>query len=143
MRNIIFRGIDADRNIWLYGFLSWKDYNGKRFSIDNLCGFHSHSGYNGKRFFINNLRVLASTVGQFTGLTDIEGKRIFEKDIVEFNGDRYVVEWDNYNCHYILSNDEVDELDLSPILNNEFVETTQLKVVGNIFQLYKLPRDTK
>lgn len=143
MRNIIFRGIDADRNIWLYGFLSWKDCSEKRFSIDNLCGFHSHSGYNGKRFFINNLRVLASTVGQFTGLTDIEGKRIFEKDIVEFNGNHYEVEWDNYNCHCYLSNDEVDELDLSPVLNNEFVETTQLKVIGNIFQLDKIPRDTK
>lgn len=124
MRNIIFRGIDARRNIWLYGFLSWNDYNKKQ-------------------FFINNLSVLASTVGQYTGLTDIDGKRIFEGDIVEFNDNRYVVEWDNYDCHYILSNDEVDELDLSPVLNNEFVETTQLKVIGNIFQLDKIPRDTK
>lgn len=124
MRNIIFRGIDARRNIWLYGFLSWNDYNKKQ-------------------FFINNLSVLASTVGQYTGLTDIDGKRIFEGDIVEFNDNRYEVEWDNYDCHYILSNDEVDELDLSPVLNNEFVETTQLKVIGNIFQLDKIPRDTK
>ena len=123
-KDILFRGIDAYRKIWLYGFLSWNDYNKKQ-------------------FFINNLSVLASTVGQYTGLTDIDGKRIFEGDIVEFNDNRYVVKWDNYNCHYILSNDEVDELDLSPILNNEFVETTQLKVIGNIFQLDKIPRDTK
>ena len=120
MRNIIFRGIDARRNIWLYGFLSWNDYNKKQ-------------------FFINNLSVLASTVGQYTGLTDIDGKRIFEGGIVEFNDNRYEVEWDNYDCHYYLSNDEVDELDLSPVLNNELVETTQLKVVGNVFQLDKLP----
>lgn len=124
IRNIIFRGIDGKRNIWLYGFLSWSDY--KDYS-------------DRKRFFINNLRVLASTVGQYTGLTDIDGKRIFEGDIVEFNDNRYVVEWDNYDCHYYLSNDEVDELDLSPVLNNELVETTQLKVVGNVFQLDKLP----
>ena len=119
-KDILFRGIDAYRKIWLYGFLSWNDYNKKQ-------------------FFINNLAVLASTVGQYTGLTDIEGKRIFEGDIVEFNDNRYVVEWDNYDCHYYLSNDEVDELDLSPVLNNELVETTQLKVVGNVFQLDKLP----
>ena len=123
-KDILFRGIDAYRKIWLYGFLSWNDYNKKQ-------------------FFINNFSVLASTVGQYTGLTDIEGKRIFEGDIVEFNDNRYVVKWDNYDCHYILSNDEVDELDLSPVLNNEFVETTQLKVIGNIFQLDKIPRDTK
>lgn len=124
MRNIIFRGIDANRRIWLYGYLAWSDYDKKQ-------------------FFINNLAVLASTVGQYTGLTDIDGKRIFEGDIVEFNDNHYVVEWDNYDCHYILSNDEVDELDLNPVLNNEFVETTQLKVIGNIFQLDKIPRDTK
>ena len=120
MRNIIFRGIDANRRIWLYGYLDWSDYDKKQ-------------------FFINNLAVLASTVGQYTGLTDIDGKRIFEGDIVEFNDNRYVVEWENYDCHYYLSNDEVDELDLSPVLNNELVETTQLKVVGNVFQLDKLP----
>lgn len=58
-KDILFRGIDAYRKIWLYGFLSWKDYNKKH-------------------FIINNLSVLASTVGQYTGLTDIDGKRIFE-----------------------------------------------------------------
>ena len=72
MREILFRGKDADSGFWCYGDLSfYKD--GKP-----CIRFWGHSGY-----LIRS--VIPETVGQFTGLTDKNNKRIFEGDILEFD----------------------------------------------------------
>lgn len=65
MREIIFRGKGRDDGKWYEGDLGTVAH--KRFIDD---GKH-------------NARVIPEAVGQFTGLTDINGKRIFEGDIVK------------------------------------------------------------
>ena len=50
------------------------------------------------------VKVIQETVGQFTGLCDKNGKKIFEGDIVESpNGTQGFIEWQNAECAFLVN----------------------------------------
>ena len=79
-REIKFRGKSVDEGKWLIGSLV---PNGQRPCIAPFKeGFHLE-------------RVDPSTVGQFTGLTDYNGKEIYEGDIIHLNEEEFELEYGN------------------------------------------------
>ena len=72
MREILFRGKDIDSGLWCYGDMA-HDREGNPY-----IRFWAHNGY-----LVRGVE--PETVGQFTGFTDKNNKRIFEGDILEFD----------------------------------------------------------
>ena len=115
MRDIIFRGKRVDNDEWTEGyfFKSWD----KVFLLWGMTGDSP-----------NMEEVKPETVGQYTGLTDKNGKKIFEGDILLKGFEKVLVKWNANQCRWGIYSNNYEICG--------FNESTQgyFEVIGNIYQ---------
>ena len=112
MREILFRGKRLCNNKWMMGSLLCYEDGDCHICCDN--------------FGLNHYRVDPKTVGQFIGLTDKNGKKIFEGDIMSERGCLFVVVYDTKWARFKLQHIG------RGIQYPEWNRGVQMEIVGNI-----------
>lgn len=122
MREIKFRGKLVGSRVWVYG-------NYEYFHADEYCN---------AEYYVDGSDVIPETVGQYTGLTDKNGKEIYEGDILKdkFYGGYtvdYCADWGAFRAKKIYEYDDGEKFFLiagsQSFIGNEWREW---EVIGNI-----------
>ena len=100
MREILFRGKRIDNDEWVYGSFCMDAVEQK----NGRCGVDGFiRRYDFDKGKMQMHEVDRETVGQFTGLNDKDGKRIFEGDIIRYNT------FNDFDCHSVVKFGEYEQ----------------------------------
>jgi len=127
MRDIEFRGKNIATRKWKYGSLLKTKHISTGQDLYKIISYEPG----------NETDVIPETVGQFTGLTDKNGVKVFEGDIVLYKGMNCLVRWDTEKSGYFIGEEKY-----------WMMNDTTIEVIGNIHDNPELlkecnPNETK
>ena len=123
MREILFRGKDVNSKEWRLGYY----YTAVQGAVA-IIG----DGYDG-------YQVKSETVGQYTGLSDKNGVKIFEGDVVKSIAAWYVVEFENGGYGLRL----FGKGKLIPIMGHGNFNENEVEVIGSVYDNQELLEEDK
>lgn len=130
----LFRGKRTDNGKWVYGGIIQTE----NWSAITVVNDYEGSMYEPPSCEVDDFDVIPETVGQYTGLLDKNGRRVFEGDIVNVNtnkenlchryeGKRLVIRFDEY--HRFVASGRLEY----PLCNHY-----EWEVIGNIHDNHEL-----
>lgn len=132
-REILFRGKRLDNKKWVYGYLIC--CAGRQFIVDqsNPTALRSFTTHHCDRYDWRSVEITPSTVSQYTGLTDKNGKKIFEGDIVAAGYYKWKcqVVWDGEGARFICYTLEGERRIVYVDMVDKY-DKSALEVIGNI-----------
>lgn len=132
MREILFRGKRIDNGEWIEGYFVYckSEYDYEKTA--EIIPREADRIYRGEYDLYDVREVDPDTVGQYTGLTDKNGTRIFEGDIVKFGNIIGIINY-NEGCYCVKTNKPDWRGRSNPaidIVMNEY--TNEVEIIGNI-----------
>jgi uncharacterized phage protein (TIGR01671 family) len=144
MREILFRGKRLDDGKWVYGAYSQYNFSGEKdtgiIEIPCIIDYDDDCLW---------CEIVPESIGQYTGLTDKNGKKIFEGDIVEAHITQnalthtekykgiYEVKYHDKNCYFYLAKQKNNIL----FDGNWSYFLREIEVIGNVYYNPKMMED--
>ena len=129
MREILFRG-KTEKGEWVQGDLLHPDLYGNGYAIEDFTKEKN-----------NSCDVIPSTIGQYTGLTDKNGTKIFEGDIVNVNTNKDTLCHRYEGRNLVIRFDEYHRFVASGRLEYPLCNHYEREVIGNIHDNLELLKE--
>lgn len=135
MREILFRAKTLDEGEWVYGYYGRKGVDEKTYK-HYICKpvFNSNgTTYNGE-FYFEDIEVVPKTVCQYTGLTDKNGKKIFDGDIVKITNpyDKSISYYISFKSSSFVANQI--GINFCTYLSEFYCGVYEIEIIGNKFE---------
>nr|WP_308533218.1 YopX family protein [uncultured Prevotella sp.] len=129
-REILFRGWNEKNKKWLYGY--YFAYRGYHFISPDVLKDLSTP--------LDEYLVDADSVGQYTGLKDANGVKIFEGDVIENNGSRHVMQYNERKAMFVTALVGVSYIKCG--IDQRWIDEFGKVVVGNVYEDKELIKTT-
>lgn len=128
MREHLYRGKRVDNGDWVYGFY----WNRGKFA-------HCIKVIDENGNLIGDYEVISKTICEFTGLTDKNGNKIFEEDILKarHNSHPYLVSYEE--CRFKIEDDVGNRVKMT----QDAINWLEVELIGNIHDNPELLEKTK